>query len=564
MSYKALYRKWRPIIFEDIVGQQHIITTLKNQISTRNISHAYLFAGTRGTGKTSTAKIFARAVNCLSPVDENPCNECENCTGIITESVMDVIEIDAASNNGVDHIREIRENVKYPPSKGKYKVYIVDEVHMLSTGAFNALLKTLEEPPKHVIFILATTEPQKLPATILSRCQRFDFKPVSIKDIKERLTNICDAEKISYDDKGLQIIAANGRGSLRDSLSILEQCISFTQGDISYEKVVEALGIVGDEFLVGLVEAITEKKTSEALKQLQKVIIEGKDILLLVKELISYLRKLLLTQIEVETEELSIDSREKHRVMEEQGRKLTEKYIIEMIYKLSDIEAKIRYSTQPQIIVEVAIVDMCNQRPDININEMLERIEKLEKLVLKGEFNTNSKEINSIKSKELKTIKEENEETYEVQKEKGNNEEESSYIKREMDTKDNTSADILKTCLTADFSIIKDKWQDVLEKLRQNKKAQIKAFLMEGNLHTIRGNELIISFKEGYGFHREALDKDKSKDYLIETIKQVTGQEVKLSFVMENESAHEEKQQDASLEKLKQVVPNGILQVIEE
>ena len=236
--HKALYRVYRPQKFEDVIGQEHITKTLRNQIDSDNIGHAYLFSGTRGTGKTSTAKIFARAVNCLDSIDQEPCNECEVCRDILSDNIMDVVEIDAASNNSVDDIRELRESVKYSPTKAKYKVYIIDEVHMLSQGAFNALLKTLEEPPSYVIFILATTEPHKIPATILSRCQRFDFKRVTVKDITLRMKRICTEENIEVEDKALNLIARNSQGALRDALSILDQCISFGDSKIDYKDVV--------------------------------------------------------------------------------------------------------------------------------------------------------------------------------------------------------------------------------------------------------------------------------------------------------------------------------------
>ena len=225
--HKALYRVYRPKNFNDVIGQEHIVRTLKNQIENNNVGHAYLFCGTRGTGKTSTAKIFSRAVNCTNLHNDEPCNECENCREILEDKTMDVVEIDAASNNSVDDIRELRENVKYSPAKSKYKVYIIDEVHMLSQGAFNALLKTLEEPPSYVIFILATTEPHKIPATILSRCQRFDFKRVTVKDISSRMKYICEKEGIEADEKALNLIARNSQGEIRDALSILDQCIYF-------------------------------------------------------------------------------------------------------------------------------------------------------------------------------------------------------------------------------------------------------------------------------------------------------------------------------------------------
>ena len=262
--HKALYRAYRPQNFEDVVGQQHIIRTLKNQIENNNVGHAYLFAGTRGTGKTSTAKIFARAVNCVQSKDQEPCNECEVCKDIINDNIMDVVEIDAASNNSVDDIRELRESVKYSPTKAKYKVYIIDEVHMLSQGAFNALLKTLEEPPSYIIFILATTEPHKIPATILSRCQRFDFKRVTVNDMSERMKKICNEENIEVEDKALNLIARNAQGALRDALSILDQCISFGGNKIEYKDVVELLGTVNIEQLFEMSQFIINQDTKSS------------------------------------------------------------------------------------------------------------------------------------------------------------------------------------------------------------------------------------------------------------------------------------------------------------
>ena len=274
--HKALYRAYRPQNFEDVVGQEHIIRTLKNQIENNNVGHAYLFSGTRGTGKTSTAKIFARAVNCENSTNQEPCNECEVCKDILNDNIMDVVEIDAASNNSVDDIRELRENVKYSPTKAKYKVYIIDEVHMLSQGAFNALLKTLEEPPSYIIFILATTEPHKIPATILSRCQRFDFKRVTVKDMTARMQKICNEENIVVEDKALNLVARNSQGALRDALSILDQCISFGDNKIEYKDVVELLGTVNVEQLFELAKCIIEQDTRQSLQILNEFVIWGK------------------------------------------------------------------------------------------------------------------------------------------------------------------------------------------------------------------------------------------------------------------------------------------------
>lgn len=259
MSYTALYRKFRPNTFASVIGQEHIIKTIKNQILTNRVSHAYLFCGTRGTGKTSTAKIFARAINCLSPKNGNPCNHCELCTAALENRSMNVIEIDAASNNGVDNIREIREEVKYPPTQGYYKVYIIDEVHMLSSGAFNALLKTLEEPPAHIVFILATTDPQKVPATILSRCQRFDFHRITTEEITQTLLNYMKTENIDVEEQALHYIARLGDGSMRDALSILDQCIAFYSDEtLTLDKVLDVVGAVDNSILFSMTDAILQ------------------------------------------------------------------------------------------------------------------------------------------------------------------------------------------------------------------------------------------------------------------------------------------------------------------
>ena len=283
LTYTALYREWRPKTFNDVVGQEHITTTLKNQILNNRIAHAYLFCGTRGTGKTSTAKVFAKALNCLNLKEGEPCNECEMCRKINEGLAIDVTELDAASNNGVDKIRDIIDDVKYPPQESKYKVYIMDEVHMLSAGAVNAFLKTLEEPPNNVIFILATTDPQKLPITILSRCQRFDFKRINNSEITARLKKIIDDQNMLADDKSLNLIARVSDGAMRDSLSILDQAISMGNGNVDYNTVVSMLGLVTNEHLFNLTNAVIQRNVEKSIKVIEDVIYSGKDIYLLKK-----------------------------------------------------------------------------------------------------------------------------------------------------------------------------------------------------------------------------------------------------------------------------------------
>ena len=294
MSYTALYRKFRPSTFDQVKGQDHIVQTLKNQINANRIGHAYLFCGTRGTGKTSVAKIFAKAVNCEHPVDGSPCNECETCRGITNGSAMNVIEIDAASNNGVDNIRQIRDEIQYSPSSGKYTVYIIDEVHMLSIGAFNALLKTLEEPPAYVIFILATTEPHKIPITILSRCQRYDFKRISIDTIAARLSELMEKESIEVEDKAIRYVAKAADGSMRDALSLLDQCIAFYLGQkLTYDNVLDVLGAVDNEIFSRLTRSVIDSDVTTSLNILDEIIMQGREPGQFVNDFIWYLRNLM-------------------------------------------------------------------------------------------------------------------------------------------------------------------------------------------------------------------------------------------------------------------------------
>lgn len=554
MIYKALYRRFRPQIFEDVIGQDPIITTLKNQIKSNNISHAYLFCGTRGTGKTSTARIFARAVNCSNPQDFNPCNKCSICNGILDESIMDIVEIDAASNRGVENIRELRETVKYPPSRGKYKVYIIDEVHMLTTEAFNALLKTLEEPPKHIIFILATTDPQKLPPTILSRCQRFDFKSVTTKDIVKGLRNICKELQVEVEEDALNIIAINASGALRDALSILEQCISFSDKKISTQDVVETLGIVNQEILLNLANAIGEKNSSEAIYIVQKIIEEGKDVQQLIKDLIRHFRNLIMIKMEVELEELQNLSQEVIEKLEKQGKLFDSQDITEIIYTLSDTEAKAKYAAQPRILLEVAIISLC-QRKEVNkLESLISRIreleEKLDKIadgfdgISKINHQPNVEQVIKRPQKEEKIVRdltrEENKET----------------IKEDHNKK------------SVDFIEIQNKWEEIKEFIKQDKKAQIEALLKEGNLEGMRDDILIISFKDGYGFHRETLDQVKNKEYIIGIIEKITGQKIRLSLIMEYElggnKSDNKDEEEEFIKKLQESVPSELLEIYDE
>ena len=360
MEYTSLYRKFRPLRFDEIVGQEHIVKTLKNEIINDRVGHAYLFNGGRGTGKTSAAKILARAVNCLNPKDGEPCNECAICKAALEGSLTDVVEMDAASNNSVEDIRAIRDEVNFLPTLAKYRVYIIDEVHMLSTGAFNALLKTLEEPPAHVKFILATTEPQKLPATILSRCQRFDFKKLSIDNIEKRLNFVCEESKINIDKEAKRTIAVLAEGAMRDALSILERCMQEDE-NITEDLVKELVGIPKITSVNAIVKSIIEKNTQGALQTSWQVINEGKDINNFVWEIIKYVKDILVCKTNAT---LEIYSEEEKRQIKEIADKASKERLIYMIYELSNLANEIKWSSQKNIIFEVTIIKLCMQEQD--------------------------------------------------------------------------------------------------------------------------------------------------------------------------------------------------------
>ena len=385
MSYTALYRKFRPVEFEDVKGQEHIITTLKNQIEANRIGHAYLFCGTRGTGKTTVAKIFAKAVNCEHPVNGSPCGECAMCRSIAAGTSMNVIEIDAASNNGVDNIREIREEVAYRPTEGKYKVYIIDEVHMLSIGAFNALLKTLEEPPEYVIFILATTEVHKIPITILSRCQHYDFKRISIETITDRMRDLMQEEQVEVEEKALRYVAKAADGSMRDALSLLDQCIAFYLGQkLTYDNVLEVLGAVDTDVFSRLLRSVIRRDVPKVLDIVDDLVMQGRELTQLATDFTWYLRNLLLVKTSDNIEDVLDVSTENMQQLQEEAGMVESDMLLRYIRIFSELSGQLKYAAQKRVLLEVALIKLCTPAMETSSDSILDRIRVLEEKLEQG------------------------------------------------------------------------------------------------------------------------------------------------------------------------------------
>ena len=499
--YQALYRRYRPRSFKELLGQDHITTTLKNQIKHENIGHAYLFSGTRGTGKTSAAKIFSRAVNCLDLQDGEPCNKCRNCTEILKETTVDVVEMDAASNNKVDDIRELREKVVYPPTNIKKKVYIIDEVHMLTNSAFNALLKTLEEPPKHLIFILATTEPEKIPQTILSRCQRFDFKRIQAKDIVDNMEKITGELEIDVDKEVLKLIARNSDGAMRDALSLLDQCISFSDKRIEYSDALDLLGIANSDIIFSIIDNIRAKKLEEALDSLETINQSGKDINRLVKDLINHFRNLMIIKSSKNPESIiDIDNMEKFKA---QADSMGIEFILQSLNILIDAENKGRWSGEIRLILEIAIIKMVDIEQELNL---LERIKRLEEGFVPANKSNPSRQ--AQEAPRGLAQKQEANAPIATNKTGGQPPAPSkSHIKED---------DSGESFIDLDLETISSHWDTVLKEIKL-KKVSLFALIREGKLKDFTNNQLEINFDEAFNFHHGAVSKEDNK-ILVEEI----------------------------------------------
>ncbi|MBS6510032.1 MAG: DNA polymerase III subunit gamma/tau [Paraclostridium bifermentans] len=538
--HKALYRAYRPQTFKDVVGQEHIIRTLKNQIQNNNVGHAYLFCGTRGTGKTSTAKIFARALNCQNSVDEEPCNECEVCKDILSDNIMDVIEIDAASNNSVDDIREIRENVKYTPAKCKYKVYIIDEVHMLSQGAFNALLKTLEEPPSYVIFILATTEPHKIPATILSRCQRFDFKRVTVKDMSTRMKEICDDVNVVVDDRALNLIARNSQGALRDALSILDQCMSFSENDIEYKDVVDLLGTVNIEQLFEMAEYVIKEDTKKCLEILNEFVVWGKDIKNLIDDLIDHFRNLMVCKVSSDLDEIISLPEEIVEQLKAQASTIEVNDIIRILNILSTTQDAIKVSSNPRVLAEVSIMKLSQPMFDESKESLLKRISNLEEVIKSGKININ----NNVEIESKKETKETSE-------------------KNEVEAEEEVFYEEVKS---EDVELIEKSWENILTHIKKDKNMPVYAILREAKEFNVSANNLYIVFDDNFAFAKNKLSDEKTRNYIESVIREILNRSFGIKIILKSESKNikleiEKEQKDKGEEILKSVFPKEIIDI---
>jgi len=506
MSHQAIYRKFRPMDFESVLGQKHITETIKRQIMKDSVAHAYLFNGIRGTGKTSTAKIFSRAVNCLNPKDGNPCNKCEICISTIKETNMDVVEMDAASNNSVDDIRDLREKVKFLPSKSKFKVYIIDEVHMLSKGAFNALLKTLEEPPEHLLFILATTEPEKIPATILSRCQRFDFKRLSVSDMITNMQDICKKMEVEAEEKALRLVANSAEGAMRDALSILDRCLNFQDDVITYDSVLDLLGTVNYSLIIDFSEKIINKDVTGMMFQLDDILGEGKEITQFLDDLIKHFRNILILNTSSEGYKYISVGEDVVEAIKNQGQKIEDDTAIKYIEELSETLALCKKALNERVLLETRLIKMIREKPayrhvhqeESKTNQPVNKKTEIKQGSKKQELNYNKKEI-----KEKRTEKAEE------------------------------SKEIKATSNPGDFNLVVESWDGILNEIKKTR-ISFHAIIKEAEPYELKGNTIKFVFQPNYKFHYDQATKKENLDFFTAFINKKLNTDYKVEFSFNN------------------------------
>ncbi len=513
MAYTALYRKYRPARFSEVKGQDPIVTTLSNQISAGRIGHAYLFCGTRGTGKTTVAKIFAKAVNCEHPVDGSPCGECPSCRAIAAGASMNVIEIDAASNNGVENIRQIREEVSYPPTEGRYKVYIIDEVHMLSIGAFNALLKTLEEPPEYVIFILATTEVHKIPVTILSRCQRYDFRRISIETIAARLTDLLKREEVEAEERAIRYVARAADGSMRDALSLMDQCIAFHLGErLTLDRVLDVLGAVDTDVFSRLLRAVLAYDVAGAISVLEEMILQGKEPGQFVNDFIWYLRNLLLLKSSADMEEVLDMSAENLALLKEEADMTEDDTILRLIRVFSDLSEQMRFASQKRVLLEIALIRACRPSMETAPDALADRVAYLEQQAERGAVATPAPE------PVAKTAKAEPK----------------SAPPREP---------AVPKAVPEDLAEIAQKWPSLF----QNFPARFRTYLSAAHLSLDEDNRLVLVTEEAT--HYDYLTKEENKREIERVLSDHAGGKVEI-LIRQNDTGHPAQETYPDLQKL--------------
>lgn len=561
-EYKALYRKHRPDSFDGIVGQDMVIRTLKNQIKNGQIAHAYLFCGPRGTGKTSTAKVFSKAINCENIKEDGPCGVCDVCESMASGSNMDIIEIDAASNNSVDDVRDLREKVKFPPTKGSYKVYIIDEVHMLSQGAFNALLKTLEEPPKHVVFILATTEPHKLPATILSRCQRFDFKRIGQGTIVEWIRSIAQKEGLDIEESALYSIARQAEGGARDALSLLDQSMGLYGKKISNEGILSILGTASQDFLFTTVDDLIAGRVQGLLEAINKLVDNGKDLSVFVKGLNGHLRDMLVAKLcDKPSDLIDRESSELDRLIN-QAQGASETRLVRAVEILSELLAYIKNSSQPRILLELALIKICRPSQEDSYDALIDRIELLEKQV-----KDNSQRLPRQMTEAVAVYEKEPSPNASI-----------DIVERVPAKEDYESDPGPESSLEPDSipmpkdegakAKVKDpiaNWPQILELVRKDRIA-IYGLLADAKPR-LKENRLILYFPPMQGFYAAAIDKEDNKAYLEGLIKQLTGTDLRLKCLIEDEDmieAETVEDEDYIVKKAIEIFGADSVEVLEE
>ena len=540
MAYTALYREWRPSTFYDVVGQEHITTTLKNQILNNRIAHAYLFCGTRGTGKTSTAKVFAKALNCLNLQDGEPCNECEMCKKINNGLAIDVTELDAASNNGVDKIRDIIDDVKYPPQEARFKVYIMDEVHMLSVGAVNAFLKTLEEPPANVIFILATTDPQKLPITILSRCQRFDFKRINKNDITARLRKIVTEKGVMADDKSLNLIARVSDGAMRDSLSILDQAISMGNGAVEYSSIVSMLGLVTNEYLFTLTNNVIERNIEKCISTIEEIITSGKDAYLFIKDLIEHYRNLLMAKVTNNAEEVLDMSEENIALIKEQSARLRAEEIMRCIRILQEAEGNAKISKQARLYLELSIIKMCKIEYDTSSEVILTRLNKLEENLKNGNIAVAVKEGVMAEATSMKKA--------------------ATPASKAIKSVNTESSAIGNASSRLTINEVQRAWKDVLERFKAKRAMIIYASILMGRPISCSNGIITVEFDEDYKLSADRLNKAENKVVVNEVFSEVFQEKLNVQFVSKEKNSNEQNAEDV----LMNAFSEGLVEILDE